>query len=182
MLSTIKGCFRLLRDAFDYLGCFRLSTEKKIATASRGGNLVYQLTGTCHRADHFKPKNPEEKSPKLSPKIRTKPVLWNGQTYSSHHLCLHVKLSLQLVIELRQICLSDTSLPDLESRSLKTHPKFWEGLSFCKKSTQKSGLWRQKTDPKSRHVPVHLSRGAPPWVSMLYIEFPFFHLFTNSCG
>ena len=24
MLSTIKGCFRLLRDAFDDLGCFRV--------------------------------------------------------------------------------------------------------------------------------------------------------------
>ena len=35
-------------------------------------------------------------------------------------------------------------------------------VKFLRKSIQKSGLWRQKTDPKSRHVPVHLSSGVPP--------------------
>ena len=41
-------------------------------------------------------------------------------------------------------------------------PKNPESDTFFEKLTQKSGLYRPKTDPKWRHVPVPLYRGVPP--------------------
>ena len=40
MLSTIKGCCRLLKDASDYVGCFRLSTEKILRRRADRATLV----------------------------------------------------------------------------------------------------------------------------------------------
>ena len=41
-------------------------------------------------------------------------------------------------------------------------PKNPESDTFFEKLAQKSGLYRPKTDPKWRHVPVPLYRGVPP--------------------